>query len=239
MANRGGFSWKRALGVTRARQNFSRKTGIPLTKSGRQRKIGKFVTGGGCILPTIAMLLITLSLIIVPIATAFQWSHFSYLPIVMKPENSPTPTATATKTRTPTPTATKTRTPTPTPTKTRTPTPTVTPTKTSAPLPGENLRCNTVGNAQICATISEMTPDKYSWLTVRGRLLVNGIPQPNIQMFTTWHFKTTTSNCNDGVTNIDGIAYCQYYIANAASGFQVNIDVTIGGYSVTTWFTTN
>lgn len=233
MAERGWFSWKRALGVTRVKQNFSRRTGIPLTKSGRQRKIGKFVKGGGCTLSSIALLLIVFSLIFVPVATANEWSFFSYLPAVMKPENSPTPTATPTRTRTPTPTPTRTRTPTPTPTRTSTPT------KTLAPLPGENLRCNTVGNAQICATISDMTPDKYSWLTVRGRLLVNGIPQPNLQMFTTWHFRTTISYCNDGVTNSDGIAYCQYYISGATSGFQVNIDVTIGGYSVTTWFTPN
>jgi len=46
MANRGGFSWKRATGITKAKQNISRKTGIPLTKSGRQRKAGKMVTGG-------------------------------------------------------------------------------------------------------------------------------------------------------------------------------------------------
>lgn len=49
MANRGGFSWKRALGVTRVKQKIARKSGIPLTKSGRQRKIGKIVTGGGCL----------------------------------------------------------------------------------------------------------------------------------------------------------------------------------------------
>ena len=28
------FSWKRALGITRAKQNFARKTGIPTTKGG-------------------------------------------------------------------------------------------------------------------------------------------------------------------------------------------------------------
>lgn len=227
MANRGGFSWKRAIGVTRAKQNFSRKTGMPITKSGRQRKIGKFVTGRGWILPSIALLLIALSLIFVPVATAFEWQFINYLPVVMKPENSPTPTATPTQTSTPTPTPTQSHTPTPTPTK------------TLVPLPGENLRCNTVGNAQICATISDMTPDKYSWLTVRGRLLIDGVPQENIQMFSTWHFKSTTSHCNDGLTNSDGIAYCQYYISGASSGFQVNIDVSIAGYSVTTWFTTN
>lgn len=46
--NKGGFSWKRAVGITRVKQQISRSTGIPLTKSGRQRKIGKIITGGGC-----------------------------------------------------------------------------------------------------------------------------------------------------------------------------------------------
>jgi len=34
------FSWKRALGITGARQSFARRTGIPTTKAGLQRKIG-------------------------------------------------------------------------------------------------------------------------------------------------------------------------------------------------------
>lgn len=34
------FSWKRALGITRAKQEISRKTGIPMTKAGLERKIG-------------------------------------------------------------------------------------------------------------------------------------------------------------------------------------------------------
>lgn len=34
------FSWKRASGITRAKQNIARKTGIPLTKNGLERKIG-------------------------------------------------------------------------------------------------------------------------------------------------------------------------------------------------------
>jgi len=42
MANKYGFSfsWKRALGVTAAKQKFARQTGIPTTKSGIERKIG-------------------------------------------------------------------------------------------------------------------------------------------------------------------------------------------------------
>jgi hypothetical protein len=37
------FSWKRAIGLTWLKQKISRKTGIPLTRSGRQRKIGKML----------------------------------------------------------------------------------------------------------------------------------------------------------------------------------------------------
>lgn len=63
MANRGGFSWKRALGVTKAKQNISRRIGIPLTKSGRQQKVGKMITSGGCLLPIIAVLLFLIIII--------------------------------------------------------------------------------------------------------------------------------------------------------------------------------
>jgi hypothetical protein len=41
----GGFSWKRAIGLSAAKARLSRRIGIPLTKSGRQRKVGKFVGG--------------------------------------------------------------------------------------------------------------------------------------------------------------------------------------------------
>ncbi|MFC1650652.1 hypothetical protein ACFL2X_03705 [Candidatus Latescibacterota bacterium] len=46
----GGFSWKRAVGITRVKQKISRSIGITLTKSGRQRKAGKILTGGGCLM---------------------------------------------------------------------------------------------------------------------------------------------------------------------------------------------
>lgn len=39
--NLGGFSWKRLLGISAAKSRVSRATGIPLTRSGRQRKIGR------------------------------------------------------------------------------------------------------------------------------------------------------------------------------------------------------
>jgi len=38
--NKGGFSWKRLAGVTRVKSNISRSIGIPLTRTGRQRKLG-------------------------------------------------------------------------------------------------------------------------------------------------------------------------------------------------------
>ena len=43
-------------GVTRAKQKISKATGIPWTKAGRQRKIGKALTGGGCLLTALSML---------------------------------------------------------------------------------------------------------------------------------------------------------------------------------------
>ncbi len=47
--NRGGFSWKRFVGISAAKARISRKIGVPLTKSGRQRKIGAMITGKGCL----------------------------------------------------------------------------------------------------------------------------------------------------------------------------------------------
>lgn len=35
------FSWKRAVGVSAEKGKIAKKTGIPTTKSGRQRKLGR------------------------------------------------------------------------------------------------------------------------------------------------------------------------------------------------------
>lgn len=40
------FSWKRALGVTQAKQQFARQTRIPTSKAGLERKIGKVIIKG-------------------------------------------------------------------------------------------------------------------------------------------------------------------------------------------------
>jgi hypothetical protein len=39
----GGFSWKRALGISTAKARLSRRIGVPVTRSGRQRKLGALV----------------------------------------------------------------------------------------------------------------------------------------------------------------------------------------------------
>lgn len=37
------FSWKRALGITQVKREISKKTGIPMTKAGLERKIGNVI----------------------------------------------------------------------------------------------------------------------------------------------------------------------------------------------------
>jgi hypothetical protein len=42
------FSWKRAAGISAAKRRLSRTIGIPLTRSGRERKIARAT---GCMVP--------------------------------------------------------------------------------------------------------------------------------------------------------------------------------------------
>jgi len=37
------FSWKRALGISGSKQSFARRTGIPTTKQGLERKVGSTI----------------------------------------------------------------------------------------------------------------------------------------------------------------------------------------------------
>ncbi|WP_169824222.1 hypothetical protein [Clostridium formicaceticum] len=41
--NKGGFSWKRFLGITKYKRKISKATGVPLTKSGREQKLGRII----------------------------------------------------------------------------------------------------------------------------------------------------------------------------------------------------
>jgi hypothetical protein len=63
--NRGGFSWKRFLGISAAKARISRSIGVPLTKNGRERKIGRMVTGGGCLVMATVWVSIPISIVII------------------------------------------------------------------------------------------------------------------------------------------------------------------------------
>ncbi len=41
--NRGGFSWRRLLGISEFKARVSRQIGIPLTRSGRRQKLGSLI----------------------------------------------------------------------------------------------------------------------------------------------------------------------------------------------------
>jgi len=47
------FSWKRAVGLSALKGRIARQTGIPLTRAGRQRKVGQLL---GCCIPLVAAL---------------------------------------------------------------------------------------------------------------------------------------------------------------------------------------
>ena len=55
------FSWKRAIGLSGAKSRISRRLGIPLSRSGRQRKVGSKV---GCCVP-IALFVSSLALLLI------------------------------------------------------------------------------------------------------------------------------------------------------------------------------
>jgi len=58
------FSWKRALGISQAQSKLSRQIGIPISKSGRQRKFG---AAAGCLFP---LLVIVISVFIAGVVLA-------------------------------------------------------------------------------------------------------------------------------------------------------------------------
>lgn len=51
------FSWRRAVGISGFKDKISRKIGIPLTRSGRQRMIGRAL---GCSLNLLIILVLIL-----------------------------------------------------------------------------------------------------------------------------------------------------------------------------------
>jgi hypothetical protein len=63
--NRGGFSWRRLVGISAMKARVSRTIGIPLTKSGRERKLGHLIIGGGCLFNLFKLLILVLLVLLV------------------------------------------------------------------------------------------------------------------------------------------------------------------------------
>jgi len=62
------FSWKRAIGLSSAKGKLSRRIGIPLSRSGRQRKIGR---AAGCLVIVGAFLTIGISSVAITVFAYF------------------------------------------------------------------------------------------------------------------------------------------------------------------------
>ncbi len=55
------FSWKRAVGITSAKQKFARMTGIPTTRQGRRAKVGRAM---GCLIPAALSVLVPVTFVL-------------------------------------------------------------------------------------------------------------------------------------------------------------------------------
>ncbi|MSP12841.1 MAG: hypothetical protein EXR62_07775 [Chloroflexi bacterium] len=150
---------------------------------------------------------------------------------VAPPTKQPAPTFTQVVAQAPVPT----KSPVPPPTNTVVPAQTVAPAQPPPPQ-GANVKCNQQGTTQICAWISDPTPTQNTRVTVFARLLVNGAGQSGQAMQAIWNYKSSTPDCS-GVTGGDGQASCTRDISRATVGYQVDVDVSIGSFKVTTWFT--
>lgn len=60
-----GFSWKRAVGITSAKQRIARATGIPTTKQGRRNKLRRMTGCGGCLIEVLSFAFAVIVLLIV------------------------------------------------------------------------------------------------------------------------------------------------------------------------------
>lgn len=102
------FSWRRAVGLSAAKGRLSRKLGIPLTRSGRQRKVGRAT---GCLVAPLVFL-VTAAALVFP---SCGGSKTATAPTVVATTTTTTlqPTTTTSTTTTSTSTTTTTTVPTP------------------------------------------------------------------------------------------------------------------------------
>jgi hypothetical protein len=103
------------------------------------------------------------------------------------------------------------------------------------PALGQNISCVLVAIGRICASVSHAAPTKGSAVTAYGWLIQDNVAQSDVAMSTTWRYKTTKSYCA-GISAPDGIASCTRDIGTATSGYKVEIDVWMGGYTAMTHF---
>ncbi len=114
--------------------------------------------------------------------------------------------------------------PTDTPPAPPTATPAPQPTKPGGPPP---LSCSApAGQYCAAAEVSDPAPPPSGIETVTGRLMKDGQPVQGAAMSTIWHYKTTSSSCDSGVTGADGYATCGKSIGHPSNGYTVKIDVT-------------
>lgn len=149
----------------------------------------------------------------------------AYLPVVARPL-PPTNTPTI-----PPPTATIAP-----PTQTPGPPPTNTPLATPV---GGNVVCREVAvEVVMCAWVSEANPPTGDFrVTSYGRVSTNSVVGPGGRMEARWYFLQTPNRCT-AIAGADGVAGCGFYIGRAAvPGQRVDIDVTMGGFTLRTWIT--
>jgi len=63
------FSWNRALGITNAKRKIARATGIPTTRSGRQRKAARMMGCGGCMVELLGMITLFIFILLITIGS--------------------------------------------------------------------------------------------------------------------------------------------------------------------------
>lgn len=87
------------------------------------------------------------------------------------------------------------------------------------------------------ASVSNKAPARGATVIVTGTLKRNGQPVNGATMFTTWHYKSSTSSCS-GKTNATGTARCSREIGGATAGYEVTITVLFQDAGGTTLATT-
>jgi LysM repeat protein len=147
------------------------------------------------------------------------------------PIPSNTPIARPTQAPIETPTTLPTQAPINTPTLPPQPTLTLTPLSQLTQTPTDTPTPQSTPSSQAACTInawlSDDQPPQNADIIVFAELLCGEQPAVGASMQTRWRFESGSTECNDGITDADGLASCTQNIGTATIGYTVNIDVTI------------